>query len=174
MFLLLVVLVLLLYNINYLPKQSRIRRLEQEINMWTQRVTELTDSLQQLSSADGTGLSWTFRFDELFVSPESLGVSVDGKTKLREIASQLKTLNSKFEITGYADGPRPPDNLRWRTNWEYSAAAATAVAKELVNLGVTAERLLVCGAGDTRPRTKKGSADVMLLEGRVEISVRSR
>ena len=174
MFLLLAVILLLVYNISYLPKQERIERLEEEIKMWTQQVTELNDSLQRLNSAADTLYRQTFRFDELFVSDESLGVSVQGKKRLRELASQLRALNGKFEIIGYTDGPRPPDNSPWRTNWEYSAAAAAAVAKELVSLGVSAERLLVCGAGDTRPQEKKGSAATMLVNRRVEIAVRSR
>lgn len=174
MFLLLAVFVLLFYNISYLPRQEQIERLEQEIKMWTQRVTELTDSLQRLNSAADTFFSRTFRFDELFVSAESLGVSVQGKTRLRELASQLRALNGKFEIIGHTDGPRPPDNSPWRTSWEYSAAAAAAVAKELVSLGLSAERLLVCGAGDTRPQEKRGSVVAMLANRRVEIVLRSR
>lgn len=174
MFLALAVLVLLFYNISYLPKQERIVRLQQEISMWTQQITELTDSLQRLNSARDTTLNRTYRFDELFVSGESLILSVQGKLLLREVAPQLKALNVKFDVIGHTDGANPPINSPYRTNWEYTAAAAAAVANELVNLGVPAGLIMVCGAGDSRPLMKKGSADARLLNRRVEIAVRSQ
>ncbi len=173
-FLALAFLVLLFYNVSYLPQQGRVARLQQEINMWTQQVTELTDSLQRLTSVSDTIFKRTFRFDELFLSAESLVLSAQGKLLLRDVAPQLKALNVNFEVIGHTDGAKPPIGSPYRTGWEYSAAAAAAVANELKTLGIGAERLLVCGAADTKPLVKKGSADARLLNRRVEIAVRSR
>ncbi|MEO0004740.1 MAG: OmpA family protein [candidate division WOR-3 bacterium] len=165
LFLALAALSLIFYNLSYLPIQAKVVRLEQEIKMWTQRVEELTDSLKMLTSGEDTIFCTSYRFDELFTSPAELRLSSQGETVLRGIGAQLR--GGRVEVIGHTDSKVPP--APWRSNWDYSAAAAAVVARRLVSLGVPAERVVVMGAGDTRPLIPRGGADAQFLNRRVEI-----
>lgn len=138
--------------------------------MWTRRVEELADSLKVLATGRDTIFSASFRFDELFTSPESLKVSAQGETVLRGIVSRLQ--GGRVEVIGHTDTERPPSGFR--SKWDYSAAAAAAVCRRLISLGVRAESLLVVGAADTRPAVAKADAAAQILNRRVEIAVRAR
>jgi len=161
---------LIFYNLSYLPILAKTGRLQQEIKMWTQRVEELSDSLKALATGNGIIFRANFRFDEIFIIPESLTVSTQSEAALREIVPQLR--GGTIEVIGHTDNSRPPS--AWQSNWDYSAAAAAAVAQRLVTLGVLAARVLVLGAGDTRPLAGKAGADSQILNRRVEIVVRVR
>lgn len=171
-FLLFAIVGLLFYNFSYLSKEAKIARLEQEIGMWTQRVAELTDSIRRVTAGSDTLFCRAFRFGELFESAESLKVSPDGEARLREVVPQLRSSSGVIEVIGHTDSRRSPSLLYWPTGWEYSAAAAAAVARRLISLGVPAERVLVVGAADTKPVVPKTTSDVQLLNRRVEIAVR--
>ncbi len=169
-FLILAAFSLIFYNVSYLPLQAKVVRLEQEIKMWTQRVEELTDSLKVLTSGSDTLFRASYRFDELFTSPEELKISTQGETVLRGIVSHLRS--GRVEVIGHTDSKSPP--APWRSNWDYSAAAAAAVARRLISFGISAERVLVVGLADTRPLVAQTGADAQIINRRVEIAVRVR
>lgn len=170
LFLALAALSLVLYNISYLPMQARVVGLQQEIKMWTERIEELTDSLKALTTGSDTLFRASYRFDELFTSPEELRISAQGEAILKGIVARLRT--GIAEVTGHTDRKSPP--APWQSNWDYSAGAAAVVARRLISLGVPAEGVLVIGAADTRPVVAQTSADAQVVNRRVEIIVRPR
>lgn len=169
LFLALAALGLVLYNTSYLSMQTRVVRLQQEIKMWTERIEELTDSLKVLTTENDTLFHASYRFDELFTSPEELRISAQGEVILKGIITRLRT--GKVEVIGHTDRKSPP--APWQSNWDYSAGAAAVVARRLVSLGVQAERVVVIGAADTRPVAAQTGADAQVVNRRVEIVVRS-
>ncbi len=170
LFLLLMAAGLLFYNISYLPTVGKVNRFQQEIDMWTQRVAVLNDSLRRLRDESDSLFRVSFRFDELFVTAESLVLSPGGQVALKGIVPQLR--GGRVEIIGHTDSSRPP--APWRNNWEYSAVAAAVVARELIARGVPVGAIVVGGVADTRPVATKATSDVQILNRRVEITVRGK
>ncbi len=165
-------LVLIFYNFNYLPAREKILRLQQEIKMWTERVNELTDSLQTLSTGKDTAFNVSYRFDELFISAESLKISPPGETILRSLLPNLRGA-ATIEVIGHTDTRNSP-TTRWSSSWDYSASAAAVVARRLITLGVPAQKIIVVGAGDTRPLVAKTTHSAAVINRRIEIAVRTR
>jgi|YNPNPStandDraft_1061719.scaffolds.fasta_scaffold00844_7 hypothetical protein len=172
LFLLLLGAGLIFYNFGYLPLQSKSIRMEQEIRMWTGRVDELTDSLRMLTSGADTLFKVSYRFDELFTSPESLKLSTTGETNLRTILPQL-VQGAVIEVIGFSDR-RVPAASRFSNPWEYSALAAATVARRLIGLGVPAAKIRIVSLGDARSPTDRDNPDFQLLNRRIEIVVRAR
>ncbi len=160
---------LLFYNFSYLPLASRAFRLEREVGMWTGRVDELADSLKLFKTQD-TLFSVSYRFDELFVAPESLRLSTAGENILRTVVPQLGS-GPVVEVIASCDRQLPKG--AWQNSWEYSALAAAAVARRLVSLGVSADRVRVVALGDTRAPQRR-EAEAALLNRRIQIAVRPR
>jgi flagellar motor protein MotB len=163
---------LIFYNFVYLPAQSRIIRMEREIQMWTGRVDELSDSLKMLSTGADTLFSVSYRFDELFTSAESLKLSATGESILRKILPQLAS-GPVVEVIGSCER-RPPASARWQSSWEFSAFAAATVARWLISLGVPAAKVRVVSLGDRLFTGRPEGPDAQLLNRRIQIVVRAR
>lgn len=160
---------LVFYNFSYLPLASRAFRLEREIGMWTARVDELADSLKLFKRQD-TLLSVSYRFDELFVAPESLRLSAGGENILRTIVPQLGP-GPVVEVIASCDRQLPKGS--WQHPWEYSALAGAAVARRLVSLGVSADKIRVVALGDNRAPQRR-VPEATLLNRRIQIAVRPK
>ncbi len=173
-FLLLALIGLLFYNFTYLPKKAKITRLQQEIVMWTERVSELTDSLKRTTERSDTLFTQTFRFDEIFENPESLVVSRQGEALLREILPRLQNVSGVVEVIGHTDSKRSPSLTRWPTGWEYSASAASTVARSLISLGLPQKRVRVVAAADTKPLIAQTGMEAQVMNRRIEIVLRIR
>jgi len=89
-----------------------------------------------------------------FFDPNSAALKDQFVPALAKIA---ETLNSdkysafQIEIQGHTDDEKPT-NPAYPSNWELSAARATAVVRKLIEDKVPADRLGAVGYADTRPR----------------------
>lgn len=106
----------------------------------------------------------TLRVDALF-EPASAELTEDGAERLAALAERLKTDFSgrSFRIEGHADSVPPGGALKeqYPSNWELSAARATAAVRHLAEVhGLPPERFEAVSFGATRPvdtnRTAEG------------------
>ncbi len=88
---------------------------------------------------------------------------------LEEIAASLRDdPDLKLEIVGHTDD-RPIATREFPTNWELSAARASAVARRLIEKGVAPERLSVQGYAAFRPVSENSDRQGRGANRRVEI-----
>jgi chemotaxis protein MotB len=71
--------------------------------------------------------------------------------KIAETLDSEKYSAFQIEVQGHTDDDKP-NNPAFPTNWELSAARATAVVRKLIESGVQPARLGAVGYADTRPR----------------------
>jgi chemotaxis protein MotB len=82
----------------------------------------------------------------------------------------LRDATVQVRIEGHTDS-LPISTVRYRSNWELSAARATAVLSHLVDDGVPASRLSIAGFADTRPVADNQTAEGRALNRRVDLVV---
>lgn len=125
------------------------RELEQRINKLEFDLAVARDS----SQIPYTEIA-SFRADELF-APASANITEAGARRLSEIAEDLpRTDGRTIRIEGHSDSvPVGPSLVeRYPSNWELSAARASAVARFLIeHHGLPAGQVEVVGMGDSRP-----------------------
>lgn len=90
---------------------------------------------------------------------------------LMRISDALVTIPGELTIEGHTDSI-PISTARFNSNWDLSAARASAVTNTLLfNPEVDPARLSLRGFADTRPRVANDSADNRALNRRVEIII---
>jgi chemotaxis protein MotB len=83
----------------------------------------------------------------------------------------LAEMPGTLTIEGHTDDV-PISTARFRSNWDLSAARASAVANALLfNPALDPQRLAVKGFADTRPRVANDSPQQRALNRRVEIII---
>jgi chemotaxis protein MotB len=73
-----------------------------------------------------------------------------------------------LRIDGHTDAT-PVRHSRYRSNWELSAARASAVAEYLEGAGIPARRLMVAGLADTAPVAAGKDEDSRRKNRRIEL-----
>jgi len=90
---------------------------------------------------------------------------------LGAIAEVLADLDNQILVEGHTDSV-PTSGTVWPTNWELSAARATAALRELnESYGLAGTRLSAVGHADTRPRSTNDTAEGRAQNRRIEIVV---
>jgi chemotaxis protein MotB len=89
---------------------------------------------------------------------------------LREVGGALASDTAKHpvQVKGFTDDV-PIRSAQFPTNWELSAARASAVVRTLITDHVSAERLTASGRGQLDPITENDTPDGRALNRRVEI-----
>jgi chemotaxis protein MotB len=89
---------------------------------------------------------------------------------LREVGGALASDAAKHavQVKGFTDDV-PIRSAQFPTNWELSAARASAVVRTLITDHVSAERLTASGRGQLDPITENDTPDGRALNRRVEI-----
>lgn len=80
----------------------------------------------------------------------SATLTQNAKQMLQQLATLLKQIDSPLKIEGYSDNT-PIKSARFPSNWELSAARATAVLRELAQQGVNTKRMAAVSYGEHRP-----------------------
>lgn len=83
-------------------------------------------------------------------SSASATPSADAKLIFSEIAKHLSSGHNPIQVEGYTDS-EPIQTSLFPSNWELSAARASAVVKLLADDGVAPERLSAVGYGEFQP-----------------------
>ncbi len=88
--------------------------------------------------------------EKVLFAPGQAELSEIGKRAIAKLAPTLKDLSGQIAVEGHTDDV-PISSPRFASNWELSAARATAVLRTLIDLGVPAARLRAIAFADTRP-----------------------
>ncbi|MCB0719236.1 MAG: OmpA family protein [Bacteroidetes bacterium] len=135
------------------------------------RIVELNYKLR-VCEYGGTVIA-TELVDSLF-EPASANLTDAGRKLLEEaLADQVIRLKEgEIRVHGHADTSRPGAAMAktYPTNWELSAARATAVTRFLVErFGISPNRIAAVSFGDARPVESNLTADGRKMNRRIEI-----
>ncbi|WP_235896645.1 flagellar motor protein MotB [Oceanidesulfovibrio marinus] len=97
----------------------------------------------------------------------------------RKVLSQLKDLfiqrnDQHIDIRGFTDNTPPPEDSRFKDNWELSAMRAVNVLRLLLEDGVEASRMTATGLADMDPIYPNTSPDNRAKNRRVEFVLEKR
>lgn len=172
LFLALAVCFLLFYNFAYAPRADRIVRQQNEINMWTEQLQQVNDSIKRVESERDSMFGVSYSFDELFGGASDLKFVPSAESLLRACVTSLQTYAGPVEVIGHAGLGQAPLAARdkYPGSWDYAAAAAGAVATRLAAWGVAPDRIRVLSLLDSRTT---GAAPGVAAQ-RVQIVVRNQ
>lgn len=88
--------------------------------------------------------------EKVLFAPGQADLSEIGKRAIAKLAPSLRDLQGQVAVEGHTDDV-PINSARFASNWELSAARATAVLRTLIDLGVPPSRLRAIAFADTRP-----------------------
>jgi chemotaxis protein MotB len=91
---------------------------------------------------------------------------------LAALAENLREIPNEINVEGYTDN-QPIRNGLFPSNWELSAARATAVVRALEREGVDPARLSATGYGENRPVGDNATEEGRAQNRRVVLVVRS-
>lgn len=165
--------------------QARIEEssddLEEEGSITAANIEEVRDLLETKFIENGAAEFVTVDIDErgvvvrydgrvLFRSG-SAELSVDSDVILAATSDVLQLVDNPVDIEGHTDNV--PTGARWISNWELSAARASAVVRWMESFGsIPSRRLAAVGMGETRPLVPNDSDENRALNRRVEVVIR--
>lgn len=106
--------------------------------------------------------------DNILFSTGDANLSDKGTSLIDRLATRLKQGNYAISVEGHTDD-RPIHTSRYPSNWELSAARASAVLRELIRQGVAADRLSAVGFADTKPIASNDTATGQAANRRVDL-----
>ena len=109
----------------------------------------------------------------LLFAPGSATLSPAAGDALQEIAEMLGRNRNPITIEGYTDNI-PSTSTIHPSNWELSAARASAVARYLVQEGIRAERMAAVGYGENHPLETNATPEGRAANRRVVVVVARR
>ncbi len=108
--------------------------------------------------------------DSILFASGSAELSAQAQTIFAEIASVLKGYDNPVQVEGHTDN-LPISNLRYPSNWELSAARATAIVKLLEADDVAAARLSAVGYAEHQPVASNETAEGRARNRRVVLMI---
>jgi len=140
----------------------------------------LRDSLSGRSAVSIEGDRFVIQSGVLFGSG-SAQLDPAGKTQLNDLAQLLMDISAEIprdirwvlRIDGHTD-TRPISTNQFPSNWELSAARAIAVARYLIDRGVSPNRVMAAGFGEFQPLVDRDSEDAYKANRRIELKLTDR
>lgn len=111
--------------------------------------------------------------DSILFSSGSAEASDQARKIFDEIALILKSYSNPVQVEGFTDNI-PISSAKYPTNWELSAARASAIVKYLATQGVSPERLSAVGYGEYQPIASNATDVGRAQNRRVAIMVAKR
>jgi chemotaxis protein MotB len=108
----------------------------------------------------------------LLFSPGQAELRVQAHEFLRYVAGIIKKKQLEAVVEGHTDN-QPIGSSRFPSNWELSAARASAVVRYFISQGIDGASLQAIGFADTRPRTENYTTEGRRKNRRVEILLRT-
>jgi chemotaxis protein MotB len=109
--------------------------------------------------------------ERLLFASGSARIGAGAAPALSAVAEIVSGLDNEILVEGHTDSV-PTTGTAWPTNWELSAARATAVLRSLhESYGVPDGRMAAVGYADTRPRASNADADGRQANRRTELVV---
>lgn len=130
--------------------------------------SELAD--QVFVTVDQRGVVVSFRTSALFPTG-SAELTEQARKKLSVFVAYLFGLPNAILIEGHTDN-QPVSSPRFPSNWELSAARASAVARFFQGEGVKGQRMQVIGYGEFRPRFRNDTPEKQALNRRIDVVIR--
>lgn len=107
----------------------------------------------------------------ILFNPGSADLSSDIARSLGVVAPHLKDLNQEIIVAGYTDNV--PENLKYDSNWELSAARAISVMNYLVaEKMVDGNQISIQAYGENKPHATNQTAQGRAKNRRVEIIIK--
>ncbi len=172
-------------------QQGEIMRLGERLNLALAKQVEelsryrseffgrLKDALGEGSAFRVVGDRFVFPSEVLFASG-SAEIGSEGQAQLGQLAQTLNDVASKIppelhwilRVDGHSDRV-PITTAAFESNWELSTARAIAVVRELLEMGVPAERLAATGFGEFQPLDPGDSPEAFRRNRRIEFKLTS-
>ena len=121
-------------------------------------------------TVDRRGVVVSFKDSALFAAG-SADLTPDARKKLSVFLAYLFGLPNDVIIEGHTDDT-PVSSARYPSNWELSAARASAVARYFQSEGVKGHRMEVIGYGEFRPRFRNDTPQKRALNRRIDVVIR--
>jgi len=117
------------------------------------------------------GQSVTLRISDkiLFQSGQAV-LESSGRELVQRLTAVLNQSGGVISIEGHTDNV-PIETARFPSNWELSASRATEVLRQLVALGLPAERLRAIAYADTKPVQDNANPENRAQNRRVELVI---
>lgn len=137
----------------------------------------LRQILESRADVRVVGDRFVFQSEVLF-PPGSATVSTDGSTEIQALGQAILELEKEIppdinwvlRIDGHTD-KRPISTPQFPSNWELSAARAIAVAKLLVEEGISPNRLVAAGFGEFQPIDSGDTDEAYRRNRRIEFKL---
>lgn len=137
----------------------------------------LREILEGRSDVQVVGDRFVFQSEVLFDAGQAV-ISVEGEDQIASLADAILELENEIpadipwvlRIDGHTDR-RPISTPQFPSNWELSAARAIAVAKLLVEQGVSPNRLLAAGFGEYAPLDPGDTEEAYRRNRRIEFKL---
>ncbi|SDG08566.1 chemotaxis protein MotB [Onishia taeanensis] len=108
--------------------------------------------------------------DRLVFESAAADLTEIGEDVVNRLVNIIQRYDGTVSVEGHTDS-RDIDTERFPSNWELSAARATAILRQLQAAGVDAKRLRAIGYGDTRPLESNDTSEGRSANRRVEVIV---
>lgn len=112
-----------------------------------QRIGEGAEAVDLQMRPDGVAVNLR---GGVFFASGSADLTAHARDVLQDMAPALEDIPYRIKVEGHTDNI-PISSARFPSNWELSAARASAVARFLIDRGLPAKRMEVIGLADTRP-----------------------
>lgn len=127
------------------------------------------------------GDRFVFSSEVLFPSGRA-ELSEEGRDEIANIASLLLQISREIpreidwiiRVDGHTDNIRVLPGGEFKDNWELSQARALSVVRDLVNLGVSPDRLSANGFGEFQPLNSANDATARAQNRRIELKLTER
>lgn len=136
-----------------------------------ERVLLMNEALRARARVTNTEHGFVISLAEagFFASGEA-AVRTDAQHWLSALAAPLKAPGTTIRVEGHTDAT-PIATARYPSNWELSAARATAVLGQLTAQGIAPARLSVAGYASEKPLADNNTLEGRALNRRVDLVV---
>lgn len=164
-----------------LPNPALKRRAEairREREHMTRLAQDLTSTLAPLVKEGKVRVTQTSRGVSVEINasvlfdPGAAGLTPESDQALRAVAVLLKDDTHDVQVEGHTD-IQPISNSSFASNWELSAARASAVVRLFIASGVQASRLTAVGHAENIPVAPNDTADGRARNRRVAVTILS-
>ncbi|MFH2056561.1 MAG: flagellar motor protein MotB [bacterium] len=158
-------------------KVGTLKQVQQEINVLAGTVGDVESTPATTGAAQTITTEMTERGLVVHIRESALFES--GKAELKEsarllldtLAHEFKNLSNHLRIEGHTDS-RPISTERYPSNWELSAARASAVVRYLIaEHKFSPDKLSALGFGEFRPRASNSTPEGLARNRRVDIVI---
>jgi chemotaxis protein MotB len=152
---------------NMYPKMRTRERIEKKLHEIRQMLQRL--GIKSEVAKFGTSIRLRINTDKLFPPgedrpyPQAIPI-------IMEICRKLKELDLPLTIEGFTDNT-PIHNKRFPSNWELSAARATAILRLFIQCGYDPKKLSAAGCGPYHPIAPNTTPEGRAKNRRIEIVI---